>query len=142
MHFKINKSLGDLLFVHEDLTIIDSVSYNQQSTDLAFARVPNGTGSFVTQTPTFSSNNETVGLITHDFDFDVKLYPNPASDVINIYSEKTIDEIRIINLFGKTVLEQKKITSAIDIKNLSEGIYLIEVVGYGRKSTTKFIKFN
>ena len=141
-NFKINKSLGDLLFVHEDLTIIDSVSYNQQSTDLAFARVPNGTGSFVTQTPAFSSDNETVGLITHDFDFDVKLYPNPASDVINIYSEKTIDEIRIINLFGKTVLEQKKFTSAIDIKNLSEGIYLIEVVGYGRKSTTKFIKFN
>lgn len=139
-NFKINKSSGDLFFVHEDLTVIDSISYNQQATDLAFARVPNGTGNFITQTPTFSSNNESVGLISSDFDSNIKLYPNPAHDVINIYSEKAIDEIRIISTLGETVLKQKLITSGIDIKNLTEGIYLIEIVSNARKSTSKFIK--
>lgn len=43
---------------YQDGSIVDSVTFGAQNTDMGFARVPNGTGSFVIQVPTFNGNNE------------------------------------------------------------------------------------
>jgi hypothetical protein len=56
-NFKLS-SLGEkVIFVTPDILIIDKVDYPAQSGQLSYSRKPNGTGSFVWQTPTFNASN-------------------------------------------------------------------------------------
>jgi len=59
----------------------------------------------------------------------LKLYPNPASDILNIESKEKIDEIRIFNYSGNLI---KTITGTgssdqIIISDLAPGIYLLKI---------------
>ncbi|MAQ69722.1 MAG: hypothetical protein CMD23_01330 [Flavobacteriales bacterium] len=50
---------GEQLFLSDvDFNILDEVVFGEQVTDMGFARVPNGTGDFVIQNPTFNYNND------------------------------------------------------------------------------------
>ena len=40
------------------MNIVDGFTFGEQETDMGYARVPNGTGDFTIQYPTFSSNND------------------------------------------------------------------------------------
>jgi hypothetical protein len=56
-NFKLS-SLGEKIFLSgPDLTVIDHVEYPAPTDQLSYSRVPDGSGSFVWQTPTFSSSN-------------------------------------------------------------------------------------
>ncbi len=67
------------------------------------------------------------------------VYPNPASDILNIESNFNITSVRIMNCFGQIVIDQalavKKAT--INISGLSEGLYFVEVNGVNEKFTSK-----
>jgi hypothetical protein len=84
-NFKLS-SLGELLMLLDtNLAIVDSTSWGPQFADQGYARVPNGTGSFVTQGPTFSANNNSVGIEEiNAVEGELAVYPNPASDMVNI----------------------------------------------------------
>lgn len=56
--FKLKKSGESIYLSSEDETVIDSIIFGEQQTNIAFARIPNGTGDFVQQTATFAKNNE------------------------------------------------------------------------------------
>ena len=45
-----------------NFNLVDSLTFGEQQTDMGYARVPNGTGPFVIQSPTFSNNNVSVYL--------------------------------------------------------------------------------
>ncbi len=67
-NFKLSASGETLLLMNNNLQMIDSVNIGQQTTDLGYARVPNGTGSFIIQDPTFMASNTPVvpvGLRAH-----------------------------------------------------------------------------
>ncbi|MCF6184520.1 MAG: T9SS type A sorting domain-containing protein [Bacteroidales bacterium] len=73
-----------------------------------------------------SSNIENVGN-----NISVKVYPNPATDVITLNSEFLINKIVIYNLIGKEVFS-KTINSKNTDVNISaylKGIYFIKVAG-------------
>ncbi len=59
------------------------------------------------------------------------IYPNPATDEINIQSDESITEITIFDLTGKTLLLNNacKLNNTIkmDIGNLKSGIYIIDI---------------
>jgi uncharacterized protein (TIGR02145 family) len=59
----------------------------------------------------------------------LKIFPNPASDIITINCTKTINEILIYNLFGQLVNKQQvnNNINRFDVSNLPNGIYVIEV---------------
>ena len=65
----------------------------------------------------------TVGVRETVFN-NLKLYPNPASNVLNF--NKVVDEVVIYSLQGKKLLE-KTYTNIIDISELTNGNYLVEV---------------
>jgi hypothetical protein len=67
----------------------------------------------------------------------VTIYPNPATNVLNI-SQKA-DQITIYDLFGRTILNAKD-TAEVTISNLSQGNYIVKVEIDGNISTQKFIK--
>ena len=56
-NFKLSSAGEKVIFVNPDLSIIDKVDYGAQTLEIAFARKPDGSGSFVWQTPTFNASN-------------------------------------------------------------------------------------
>ena len=56
--FKLSAA-GESLYLSDlDLNILDNCVFPEQQTDLAYARIPNGTGGFIIQEATFNYNNE------------------------------------------------------------------------------------
>ena len=73
---------------------------------------------------------------------NVKLYPNPALNVLNIESASSIEKIGVYNLIGQEVISQNPNSPiiALDITNLQLGIYIVKTTIGGNVSSTKFIK--
>lgn len=95
---------------------------------MTYARVPNGTGSFLEQTPTFADNNEGA-LSTNAVEFDnlFKTYPNPAKDFVYIAGDLDIvNSIKIFDATGKIVYQSFDLSKQrISIANLSNGLYTV-----------------
>ncbi len=72
----------------------------------------------------------------------VKLYPNPTSNVLNIASVGTIQNIAIFNVLGQEVMNKlaNETLVSLDVSGLSAGVYVIKTVIDGKVSSTKFIK--
>ena len=77
-----------------------------------------------------------VATIEEPLDFS---FLNPVEDFINIISEDSIDKVEVYNMTGILVLETKSDTHKIDIKNLSQGIYLLAVYSGDNKTVKKMI---
>ncbi len=72
----------------------------------------------------------------------IKIFPNPAKEVINISSNYEILEIDIIDLYGRIISSQNTNNSkniAIDTNNLKNGIYTIKVMTRNSVEIHRFI---
>lgn len=72
----------------------------------------------------------------------VSVYPNPASEKINISTDKEVQEITLINLNGQIIQQVKKPapqSGVYTLDNLSRGFYLLNVVVENSKITKKVI---
>ena len=60
-------------------------------------------------------------------DSDIQIYPNPASNWLNIKAASVISEIQLKNLLGQTVkvLNVSGLTQVVDISDIPNGNYLI-----------------
>lgn len=82
-------------------------------------------------------------LSTNDFETsNVRLYPNPATNVLNIESVMTIEKVSVYNLLGQEVISQTPNSeiATLDVANLQVGIYVVKTTINGNVSSTKFIK--
>ncbi|MDA9289573.1 T9SS type A sorting domain-containing protein [Polaribacter sp.] len=86
-------------------------------------------------------SGETAGIDDQDL-VSLNMYPNPASDVLNISAQNTINTVEIYNVLGQKVIRMNiEDTSAeINVSNLNAGIYLIKYEINNRTSTKKFVK--
>src|SRR5690606_21852706 len=72
----------------------------------------------------------------------ISVYPNPATEKINISTDKEIQEIILINLNGQIIQQVKQPVSqggVYSLDNLSQGFYLLNVVVENNKITKKII---
>ncbi|MEO8148328.1 MAG: T9SS type A sorting domain-containing protein [Bacteroidia bacterium] len=71
---------------------------------------------------------------------DIAVYPNPVNDILNINSETDFSQIIITDVFGKEVLKSNE--TAIDVSDLSNGIYFISIFNSENLlvGNSKFIK--
>ena len=66
---------------------------------------------------------------------DINVYPNPVQDNLNVhFNHKTVDnvEIRMINMYGKTVIRTKAISgelTTLDVSHFPPGFYILQVFG-------------
>lgn len=108
--FKLNKTKGDVYLSHENGTIIDEVFFENQETNIAFARVPNGTGNFVPQQATFEADNTAVSTTTITTDFFVNIDPNPSSSNVMVQIKSDIysgtSTLRLFNMYGQLLKEK------------------------------------
>ena len=86
----------------------------------------------ITQTGGFSLDNmmqdSSAGIddVVADAESEIKIYPNPASDIINVQSPAEINTLEIINIRGVKVAEANN-TSSIAVDNLHQGVYFVKV---------------
>lgn len=85
-------------------------------------------------------SDATLGLIKNEV-LDFKIYPNPASDFITIESNNLkVSAIAIYDILGKQVLSQKELTdNQLDVSNLKNGIYFLNISANGNSITKKVI---
>jgi hypothetical protein len=71
----------------------------------------------------------------------IKLFPNPAKDLIQVNAgNKILRSIEIVNILGEkvmTVAGSNKSELAIDLTDLSSGIYLVKITDTGNSTSTK-----
>ena len=74
---------------------------------------------------------------------NVQVYPNPATDKINIISDDYIEQITLADLTGKTVFSNRNLNQSItqiNVSSLNPGIYILRVTDRkGVISNTKII---
>ncbi|MHB0756164.1 T9SS type A sorting domain-containing protein [Polaribacter sp. M15] len=70
------------------------------------------------------------------------MYPNPASNRLNISAKETIQRADVFNVLGKRVMsiDVNKTNASLDISNLTSGMYLVKYDVSGTTGTAKFIK--
>jgi uncharacterized surface protein with fasciclin (FAS1) repeats len=59
-----------------------------------------------------------------------EIYPNPANEVINVRSEVAMNEIRVLDINGRTVTTialNGESVSKVDVSELNAGIYMLEI---------------
>ncbi|MFK7906758.1 MAG: lamin tail domain-containing protein [Chitinophagales bacterium] len=132
-NFKLSKA-GEFLMLMDNNTVLDSLSFGEQNTNLTASRIPNGTGDFLIVLPTFNTrNSETTGIDDLDNrDLKVNIYPNPASGSIFIDLEETPQKGTIVTVFntvGQNVLQQPIINrkTILPIDLIQSGIYILTI---------------
>jgi hypothetical protein len=115
--------------------------------------------SFTDKNPAYTQMIYRVGMVKSDksnieytapmfLDFskitDYHVFPNPAHDVVNIDMTQVKAEtatIRIVNVFGKTMLQQQvsnlKLGIQLDVEKLEAGQYVIYMEVKGKKAVTR-----
>jgi len=71
---------------------------------------------------------------------DIKLYPNPASSIINITSVSENATFKVYNLLGQTIINGKLSNGSIDVSNINAGNYVLEITDKETTTVKRFIK--
>lgn len=81
-----------------------------------------------------------VGITDPDLTKGITIFPNPTSNILNIYSKDNfnIEEIFIYNMFGQEVSKSKQ--KIIDVSSLNSGVYFLKIFTQQGTVNRKFIK--
>jgi hypothetical protein len=71
---------------------------------------------------------------------NIKVYPNPTTNTLNISSEYPSDQFIITDITGKEVLNITSSSTSVDVSMLPRGIYILKAIGPDRTGTSRFIK--
>ena len=86
------------------------------------------------------SGNLALGTSDNAAKSSLKVYPNPATDIVNISSDKKVENITVIDMTGKKV-QSFKAANQINVSSLAKGTYILQVYyGNGAVENTKLIK--
>lgn len=65
--------------------------------------------------------------------------PNPASDVINISTQETMDIVQVYDILGQLVLTKQRNLERIHISELNSGMYILKIQSGDRSVSKKII---
>ncbi|WP_397363144.1 CotH kinase family protein [Olleya sp. R77988] len=128
---KFSASGEEAVLSYADGTVIESITFGAQTEDMGYARIPNGTGSFVIQAPTFNGNNESLSVGDFDLDNNLQVYPNPTSDVLTVKTPSAIiEKVSIFNSLGQVLYQntyQNSNQVELDFSALAKGVYMVNI---------------
>jgi len=136
--FKLSKS-GESIYISDPSgVVLDSVEYGEQTTNISYARIPNGTGDFEFKAPTFRYNNEAtsnVGSPLNKAAFSI--FPNPAIDFFTVeWKEAKADltlNVSIWDALGQ-LMHNEQVSRAgeetkaeISLQQYASGLYYVQL---------------
>ena len=74
--------------------------------------------------------------------FQLLTFPNPVNNILNVINTKVHSEkitYRIIDVLGKTVIQDKKLTTSIDVSSLNNGNYFLKVSSETSSESIPFV---
>lgn len=143
LHADIKFSSGgeSAILSYADGTIIEDITFGEQTTDMGYARVPNGTGDFVIQSPTFNDNNETLSVNVVAFNDYLTYYPNPTNNLLNIENTMyAIESVTVFNMLGQQLFQKEygnESSIVVDFSLFTKGMYMVSV---NKNSVLKIVK--
>lgn len=78
------------------------------------------------------------GLATQEV-VDFTIFPNPAADQLELSTENSIFEVRILTPLGQVVLFEHN-TKVLDVSNLTSGVYIVSISADGVTTNRRFVK--
>ena len=100
-----------------------------------------GRGVWFIQLRDYINGGDVTGVKDFDGKIKVNVYPNPASDVLNIESDTPLSILQIFDLSGREMLSDLNASNTINIGMLQTGVYFIKLFDKnGRFTTRKFMK--
>ncbi len=156
-NFKLSSTDGEQIILSKsNLTVLDSITFGPQPSDLSMARIPNGTGPFVQGNPTFNSVNLPSGV-----EDDIKIapqeyslyqnYPNPFNPTTMVQYTIPVGShvtLKVYNLLGDEVavlVNQWKNAGSYsvewNVKNntLASGVYFYQLTAGEFVETKKML---
>ena len=112
------------------------LSWNDGNTDTLRTITVTGDATYIATFIPATNIEENVAL-------EIALFPNPATDILNITSSETISEIEIVNTLGQVVkrIEVNADNAVCDVEDLKAGVYVVRIHTEGAVvSQRKFIK--
>ncbi|MFQ3326559.1 MAG: hypothetical protein ACI8YC_001196, partial [Salibacteraceae bacterium] len=110
--------------------------------EYTYSRVPNGTGNFEWQHPTYEISNATP-LSVENFEADLvefSIYPNPAHSIFSIVTNTELknETLSIFNVEGRLILRENLNQKVIkvDISDWESGVYIARL---GNGETKKLV---
>ena len=122
--------MGDLNWFPADKAIW---SLNKPAID---AHVAAGNTGRIAMVDALGTNNAALNLS------EIKVYPNPVNDRLNLSSTNEISNMSVYNLFGQEVLREAVNSNdlSVDISNLKSGLYLVKISINDTVKTFKIVK--
>ena len=75
-----------------------------------------------------------------DFTNETVIYPNPATDLVNISTTENVKHVEIFNMQGQLVKVETGEVSSISVKELANGMYTMKLTTDNGVSMHKIIK--
>ncbi len=164
-NFKLSAGGEFIALVENDgITISDSLSFGQQTTDISFGRYPDGSNDWVFMSPTPGTTNNISSVNEDEFipyEFSLSAYPNPFNPTTSIrYSipNVTLSEVGgsrvqliIYDILGNevvTLVNEEKPAGTYEViwngensfgKNVSSGIYFARIYANQQFKNLKLI---
>ena len=87
-------------------------------------------------------NNGTLSTKSNLFLPTFTIFPNPVNNILTIqnHNSKSIDQVTILDLTGKKVLEQNGASNMVNVEKLQNGMYLLQLFSEGKFTVFKFFK--
>jgi hypothetical protein len=126
--WKISAEGETVILSNPSQAIVDSATFEAQTANLGYARVPNGTGNFVIQSATFNANNNSLAAPQFSNN-NIVVYPNPANGIINISNAEILTgkKLMLYNTLGQKVYENTATAEMqIHTAQFSSGIYYLK----------------
>ncbi len=142
-NFKLSGGGEQVLLTNQDGSIIDEVEYGEQTTDVAYGRLPNGTGPFQTLSPTPKRNNDPTNVRSLNSNLNFKSFPNPVHATLNVELNNSDDySLELLNLNGQIlrqgVIKNKKAFS-FNTSDITNGFYYLKVSSSSKQGVKKII---
>ncbi|MBL7912893.1 MAG: DUF4465 domain-containing protein [Bacteroidia bacterium] len=147
--------LADFRFANNTFDyLVDTWQWVNTSTlgnvdSLKFFMFTSDNGSFGPNTPlffgmdNFTNTQSSVGLAENKTNFNLSVYPNPFSSILTIRSDlKAEGTVALMDVAGKIIYSQQvnDMQTVLDVHDLPNGIYFLELSSAGQKTMKKLIK--
>jgi hypothetical protein len=146
-NFKLSGTTGETIAIYaaDGLTLIDSISFGAQTTDVSYGRSSDGGTiwtNFNTSTPE-ASNGPTTLQKTLQLNSYFQIFPNPTESKFTIQNMNW-ESLIIFDLNGKVsvnFINNFLNKNTFEIGHLPAGSYQIQLISEGKIYTSKLLKF-